>query len=212
MWTISWRINVWKTVLGECDGVFSVVVSFVTFMMSCGAGVHCRKVSDKTNEELFEIDTKPQRKKVKKIGLTKLEKRKLLLTRTPKCFASLENESKVTDPITKRNRVRTKDERKHFIAKSIEAANAAKGIVKKKLVTSLADRAKSLEASAEKSSKNKKKVFDKDIWEMGTLRDQRKDFKNEWLDENVTNHNIVNTGTPIVTAHASAYHKRSKLK
>lgn len=169
-------------------------------------------MSEKPNEELFEIDTKPQRKKVKKIGLTKLEKRKLLLTRTPKCFASLENNSKMTDPITKRNRVRTKEERKHFIAKSIEAANAVKGIVKKKLITSLADRAKSLEAAAEKSSKNKKRVFDKDIWEMGTLRDQRKDFKNEWLDEHVTNHNIVNTGTPIVTAHASAYHKRSNIK
>lgn len=149
---------------------------------------------------------------MKKIGLSKLEKRKLLLERTPKCFASLENDSKMTDPITKRNRVRTKEERKHFIAKSIEAANAAKGIVKKKLVTSLADRAKSLEAAAEKSSKNKQKVFEKDIWEMGSLRDQRKDFKSDWLDENVTDHNIVNTGTPIVTAHASAYHKRSKLK
>lgn len=171
-----------------------------------------RKVSDKTNDELFEIDTKPQRKKVKKIGLSKLEKRKLLLEQTPKCFASLENESKVTDPISKRNRVRTKDERKHFIAKSIEAANAVKGIVKKKLITSLADRAKSLGTAAEKSSRNKQKVFDNDIWEMGTLRDQRKDFKTEWLDEHVANHNIVNTGTPIVSAHASAYHKRSKLK
>lgn len=174
--------------------------------------MQCRKVTDKTNEELFEIDTKPQKKKPKKIGLSKLEKRRQLRERAPKCFASLENDSKVTDPIVKRNRVRTKDERKHFIAKSIEAANAAKGIVKKKLITSLADRAKSLQASAEKSNKNKQKTFDKDIWEMGTLRDQRKDFKNDWLDEHVTNHNIVNTGTPIVTAHSSAYHKRSQLK
>lgn len=169
-------------------------------------------MSEKTNEELFEVDTKPQRKKVKKIGLSKLDKRKLLLERKPKCFASLENDSKVTDPIAKRNRVRTKEERKHFIAKSIEAANAAKGVVKKKLITSLADRTKSLEAAAAKSSKNKQKVFDKDIWEVGSLRDQRKDFKGDWLDEHVTNHNIVNTGTPIVTAHSSAYHKRSKLK
>lgn len=205
MLTTFWMISAWKSVSGK-QCLLVVVSRYSTHL------VHYRKVSDKTNEELFEIDTKPQRRKVKKIGLSKVEKRKLLLERTPKCFASLENVSKVTDPIVKRNRVRTKDERKHFIAKSIEAANAVKGIVKKKLVTSLADRAKSLQAAAEKSSKNKKKDFDKDIWEMGTLRDQRKDFKNEWLDEHVTNHNIVNTGTPIVTAHASAYHKRSKLR
>lgn len=135
-----------------------------------------------------------------------------MLERTPKCFASLVNESKMTDPIAKRNRVRTKDERKHFIGKSIETANAAKGIFKKKLITSLADRAKSLEAAARKSNENKKKVFDKDIWEMGTPREQRTDFKNEWLDEKVSTHNIVNTGTTYVAPHASAYHKRSKLR
>lgn len=171
-----------------------------------------RKVAEKSDAELFQVDTKPQRKKVKKIGLTRLEKRKLLLNQTPKCFAALENDSKVTDPIAKRNRVRTKDERKHFIAKSIEAANAAKGIFKQKLITSLADRSKSLQAAAEKSLKNKKRTFDKDIWKMGTLREQRTDLKNEWFDEVVADHNIANTGTPVVRSHASAYHKRTKLR
>lgn len=140
------------------------------------------------------------------------ERRKALLEKKPKCFASLENDSKVPDPITKRNRVRTKEERKHFIAKSIEAANAAKGVVKKKILRSLADRTKSLEEAEGKRSRHKKKVFDKDIWEMGSLADQRKDFKSEWLDETVTTHNIVNTGTPKVSIPSSAFHKRSKLK
>lgn len=169
-------------------------------------------MSEKTNDELFMIDTEPQKKKIRKIGLTLREKRKKLLESTPKCFAALLNDSKVTDPISKRNRVRTKEERKHFIAKSLEAANDAKGIVKKKMVKSLADRARSIETSEAKRKVNKEKVFDKDIWEMGTPAEERKDFKSDWIEDHVTLHNIVNTGTPNVNVPSSAFHKRSKLK
>lgn len=171
-----------------------------------------RKVSEKTNDELFVIDTEPLKKKKKKIGLTLREKRIKLLASTPKCFASLLNESKVPDPIVKRNRVRTKEERKHFIAKSLELANEAKGIVKKKVLTSLADRDRSIKAAEAKRKTNKQKAFDKDIWETGTPAEQRTDFKGEWIDEHVSTHNIVNTGTPVVSVSSSAYHKRSKLK
>lgn len=172
-------------------------------------------MSEKTNDELFMIDTEPQKKKKsKKIGLTLREKRMNLLKSTPKCFAALINTSKVKDPITKRNRVRTKEERKHFIAKSIELANAEKGIimVKKKTLTSLVDRARSLAESEAKRAVNKKQSFDKDIWEEGTPAEKRTDFKNEWIDEKVEIHNIVNTGTPVVNVPRSAFHKRSKLK
>ncbi|XP_031627652.1 ribosome biogenesis protein NOP53 [Contarinia nasturtii] len=171
------------------------------------------KVSDKTNDELFVVDTEPTlKKKKKKIGLTLREKRKKLLKSTPKCFASLLNDSKVSDPIAKRNRVRTKEERRHFIAKSLEQANEAKGIVKKKVLRSLSDRARSLEAAAAKQKANKQAVFDKDIWEMGTAAEQRTDFKNDWIEDHVVTHNIVNTGTPVVSVPSSAFHKRSKLK
>lgn len=175
----------------------------------------CRKASDKTNDELFMIDTEPQKKKKsKKIGLTLREKRKKLLESTPKCFTALINTSKVTDPIAKRNRVRTKEERKHFIAKSIELANMAKGIVtvKKKTLTSLSDRARSLAESEAKRIVNKKRSFDKDIWEEGTPAEKRTDFKNEWIDKKVETYHIVNTGTPVVNVPRSAFHKRSKLK
>lgn len=158
------------------------------------------------------VDTEPTKKKSKKIGLTLREKRKKLLESTPKCFASLLNESKVPDPIAKRNRVRTKEERKHFIAKSLEQAKEAKGIVKKKVLTSLADRARSLETAEAKRKANKQKVFDKDVWEMSTPAEQRTEFHNEWFDKNVATHNIVNTGTPVVSVPSSAFHKRSKLK
>lgn len=171
-------------------------------------------MSEKTNEELFVIDTDPLQKKKKKqkIGLTLREKRKKLLETTPKCFASLLNDSKVGDPISKRNRVRTKEERKHFIAKSIEQANEVKGVVKKKVLQSLKDRSRSLATAEAKRKVNKEKVFDKDIWEMGTPAEERTDFKHDWIEEHVTIHNIVNTGTPVVSVPSSAFHKRTKLK
>lgn len=168
-----------------------------------------RKISEKPDEELFTIDTQP--KVAKKPKLTARERRMKLLKRPPKCLAPLINESKVTDPSGKRNRVRTKEERKHFIAKSIEEKKAKKGIVKRKLLTSVADRAKAHDASEAKRSKNKQKTFDKDIWEMGTPRDLREDFKSPWFSRKTMEHNIKNTGTPVVAVPASAYHKRSKL-
>lgn len=169
-------------------------------------------MSEKTNDELFAVDTQPKKRKQKKIGLTLAEKRKKLRESIPKCFSSLVNESKVSDPISKRNRVRTKDERKHFIAKSIEEAKEAKGIVKKKVLKSLADSTRSFEAAEAKRRASRQQVFDKDIWEIGTLADQRSDFKSDWIDKKVTTHNIVNTGTPVVSVPTSAFHKRSKLK
>lgn len=169
-------------------------------------------MSEKTNDELFVIDAEPKKKKQKKIGLTLSERRKRLRESIPKCFASLTNESKVSDPIAKRNRVRSKEERKHFIAKSIEEAKQAKGIVKKSVLKALADHRRSIETAEAKRRVNKQHVFDKDIWEMGTLAEQRTDFKGEWIDPKVTTHNIVNTGTPVVSVPTSAFHKRSKLK
>lgn len=169
-------------------------------------------MSEKTNDELFAIDTLPKKKKQKKIGLTLSEKRKKLRESIPKCFSSLINESKVSDPISKRNRVRTKDERRHFIGKSIEEAKEAKGIFKKKVLKSLADSNRSFEEAEAKRRASKRHVFDKDIWEIGTPAEQRSDFKSDWIDEKVTVHNIVNTGTPVVSVPTSAFHKRSKLK
>lgn len=167
------------------------------------------KISDKPDEELFTIDTEPAA--AKKPKLSARDRRKKQLNRAPKCLAALINQSKVTDPIVKRNRVRSKEERKHPIAKSIEVANAKKGIVKQKLLTSVSDRTKAHDASEAKRARNKKKAFDIDLWETGTPAEQREDFKSPWLTRKITEHNIKNTGTSTVKPPSSAFHKRSKL-
>lgn len=158
---------------------------------------------------MFTIDTKPDA--LKKTKLTVREQRKRQLARAPKCLAPLINTSKVTDPIVKRNRVRTKEERRHPVGVKIEIENAKKGIMKPKLLRSVADRAKAHGDAESKRSTNKAKVFATDLWEMGTPCQQRKDFKSPWLERKITEHNIKNTGTPCVRAPASAFHKRSKL-
>lgn len=54
-------------------------------------------------------------------------------------------------------------------------------------------------------------AFDKDVWAIGSLKDQRTEFKGEWIERQVTEHNILNTGTPVAGVPKSAYHKRSQL-
>ena len=109
-----------------------------------------------------------------------------------------------------RNRVRTKEERRHFIAKSIELANRNKRILPNKEKQSLADRLK--ENKKQDAKKIKKQIFTKDIWEMGSLKEQRTDFKSSWIDTNVAEHNLYNTGTPVASVPKSAYHRRSQLE
>lgn len=130
----------------------------------------------------------------------------------PRSLLGLQNTSKVQDPITKRNRVRTKEERKHFIAKSIDAKKAEKGIVKQSVMRKLSDRARSLEASAAKRSINKQVVFEKDIWTEIPKTELAENFKNEWVSKKVQTYHLVNSGVPVVSVPSSAYHKRSKLK
>lgn len=171
-----------------------------------------RKIADKANDELFVVDTVPTPVKRKKGLLTLREKREKLRNSVPKSFSALINTSKVPDPITKRNRVRTKEERKHFIAKSIEAKNAEQGIVKPKVLKSLADRARALEESAARRKARHQADFGKDLWNEEPITAKPENFKHEWIDRKVQTYHLVNRGTPIVSVPTSAHHKRSKLK
>lgn len=61
-----------------------------------------------------------------------------------------------------RNRVRTPEERKHPLAKKIAADRKEQGILKKKEVIALRNRAL---AKAKKNNKPKKGEFNADLWE-----------------------------------------------
>ena len=112
-----------------------------------------------------------------------------------------------------RNRVRTKEERKHFIAKSIAADKAAKGIIPKRKIQSQNDRLKSYKKLNERAKSNKlKTIADKDIWTVGNVIEQHPEYNSQWIDKNIVEHNLCNTGTAITSIPKSAFHKRSKLK
>lgn len=114
-----------------------------------------------------------------------------------------------------RNHVRTKEERKHFIAKSIAAVKASKGIIPKRKIQSQNDRLKSYNKLDERLRSRKEKedkIINLDIWTVGDVIEQHTEYHTQWIDKNVVEHNLCNTGTSIKSIPKSAFHKRSKLK
>lgn len=114
-----------------------------------------------------------------------------------------------------RNRVRSKEERKHFIAKSIAAAKAAKGIIPKRIIQSENDRLNAQNKLKERVQLRKAKkdvIIDRDIWQVGDVIEQHPEYQTQWIDKNVVEHHLCNTGTAIKSIPKSAFHKRSKLR
>lgn len=204
MWTNTWRSSARRSVSGK-----HCTHTHIHLTVSCFnrplplLHVPFSKFHDKSDAELFTIDRKSDPKL-----LTARQQRKLVGQRPPRCFAGLENTSKVTDPIAKRNTVRSQT---HYLVE--RTAKRAAGQLTGRDVQSAADQ---LNAYAEADAKKKlrakgKDPFTKDVWTIGSLKDQRTEFKGEWIERHVTEHNLVNTGTPVAGVPKSAFHKRSQL-
>lgn len=143
------------------------------------------------------IDTK----KVKKSNLTERQRRKLVGARPSRSFASLENTSMVSDPITKRNRVRTKAERKLFLMKKNKNSSVT--------VNSVEDQNGTAKQRNVVNVKRKSKYPSKDIWVECNIRGK---FQSEWIDKNVEEYHLMNTGTPKVITPKSLIQVESQLK
>lgn len=139
--------------------------------------------------------------------MTARQVRKQVGMRAPRCFASLENTSKVSDPISKRNRVRTQDEKKHYKEK---VANREKGVISQRETQSTTDRLAAYRKMDERKA-TKTDPFVQDVWSMGSLKERRTEFRHEFIEPHVTDHNLCNTGTPVANVPKSAFHKRSQL-
>lgn len=92
-----------------------------------------------------------------------------------------------------------------------KAAKLAQGQLNSRQKQSAADQLRDY-AKKEVKASTKGDRFNKDVWTIGSLKDQRTDFKGSWIDRNVTEHNLCNTGTPVAGVPKSAFHKRSQLK
>lgn len=139
--------------------------------------------------------------------LTLREQKKLKAKEPSKCFISLENTSKVQDPISKRNRVKTPYERKHPAVKAKLERNKELGIVPQRELQSLKDRIAA--GKKVKQSKEENFNFQRDLWAEEVPKDTGLD--SEWVNENVKLHHLRNTGEEKVKIPQISHERRSKL-
>lgn len=133
--------------------------------------------------------------------------KKLRASQPAKCFASLKNESKVEDPIRKRNRVRTAFEKKHPLVKAKILRNQELGIIPQKVMESMKDR---IEAGKKiVKTKSKQIDFARDIWADETGAPE---LESEWVSKSLKQYHLKNTGDDVIKVPQITHERRSRLK
>lgn len=161
-------------------------------------------MSIKPDEDIFQIEKKPAKR------ITTLRQEKKLRAEQPaKCFVSLENNSKVEDPIRKRNRVKTPDERKHPLTKAKIQRNKELGIIPQQTLESLKDRITA--SSRITRTKTKKLDFSKDLWNDDEAV-KIPELESEWVSKTLKQYHLKNTGTDVVFTPKITHERRSQLQ
>lgn len=147
-------------------------------------------VADKSDAELFLSDTIPS------VGKSLKKTRKDKFSADPKFCISLENSSKVPDPIVKRNRVTNE-------AKITKRDSQTSRLEHKKLKSFIGNNRKFLRGL--KASGN----VSKDLWAEEPIPAELKD---EWFPQNVVLHHMKNTGKPLVKVAESTHAKPNAVR
>lgn len=113
--------------------------------------------SERTDTQLFILD----KNNVTGNVTSKRSARLALKNKEPRCFASLKPHTCVPDPISKRNRVRTKEERMNSILQQREIERKMKGILKLKEKEALKNRMLAKVAAANRPKRGEIKD---DVW------------------------------------------------
>ncbi|XP_075158869.1 ribosome biogenesis protein NOP53 [Haematobia irritans] len=162
---------------------------------------------EKTDQELFKIDVTPTETKRK--ALTEKQKRKLNAKKSLRSLQSLENTSKVQDPIVKRNIVKQKKAGRNIEEEVINPT-------KPRHIQANQDRAKTYAKVEEKIKKLSTKIPDtnKDIWAEEDFRDKVPGLKDEkgWISKELATYHAQNLGLPVFKVHDSIRHKTTKAK
>uniref|UniRef100_A0A1A9W8P5 Ribosome biogenesis protein NOP53 n=1 Tax=Glossina brevipalpis TaxID=37001 RepID=A0A1A9W8P5_9MUSC len=163
--------------------------------------------SEKQNEDLFHIDviaTEPKRNLV-----TEKQIRKLNAKRPMKSWQTLENDSKVKDPIVKRNTIKQKKAGRD-IEKEVHDP------VKPRHFQANQDRAKYYEKLKDRLKKKSSRIpnIDKDIWTDSDFRDNIPGLKDEkgWISQSLSLYIAKNMGKPVIKVHDSIRHRTIKAK
>ncbi|XP_015190544.1 PREDICTED: uncharacterized protein LOC107074041 [Polistes dominula] len=144
-------------------------------------------VSQKSDKDLFVIDKGIATKDIKPVD--KKQRRLALKNAEPKCFSMLKPHSLVPDPIVKRNRVRTPEERKHPILRRKELERKTKGILKLKEKQAKQDRAL---ADLKRANRPKRDEFKEDIWNKEDPVLSKIDT--EWMTSDTMRHTLSHMG------------------
>lgn len=155
------------------------------------------------DEKIFKVD-----KKVVNTVASVREEKKLRAQQPSKCYISLTNNSKVEDPIKKRNRNRTPYERKHPLLKAKIERNKALGIIPQRELESLTDRI----AAGKKVLRTKVKEIDfaKDIWADNSVKIPA--MESQWMNSALKQYHLKNTGDDVIRVPKITHEKRSQLK
>lgn len=141
--------------------------------------------SERADSELFSIDTSRD----ETLLVSKIERRAQLKIKEPRCFAILKPHTAVSDPISKRNRVKTPEERKNPIRRKIENEMKRNGILKLRERISLKDRSI---AKEKRNKRYKRGEFKEDIWEKeGNVPAE---LNSGWFTSDTIRHTLANTG------------------
>lgn len=140
--------------------------------------------SQRTDTQLFIIDKQSDADVISKHAA-----RLALKNKEPRCFASLKPHTCVPDPISKRNRVRTKDERMNSILRRREMERKSKGILKLKEREALRNRMLSKAASA---NRPKRGNVEDDIWTHTNIL--LPETVTEWMSPDNIRHTINHLG------------------
>ncbi|KOC64303.1 Uncharacterized protein WH47_01471 [Habropoda laboriosa] len=149
------------------------------------------------DSELFKVSTTPE-------VLPKKLRRELLKSKEPQCFNILKPHTAIPDPIVKRNRVRTKEERTNALVLRKEAIRKSRGILKLKEKLSLKNR---MIAMKKRLSKPKRGEFKNDVWK----KKIGKDVDIEWLSGDTIRHTLIHFGEKKKKLPSSLHKKPSAL-
>lgn len=161
-------------------------------------------MSIQPDEELFQVEKKPDRE-VRSVR----QEKKLRAQQPAKCFVSLENSSKVSDPITKRNRVKTPYERKHPLTKAKIQRNKELGIIPQGELESLNDRI----SAGKKIVRTRTRDIDfaRDIW---ADDDGKKNpaLESEWVSKSLKQYHLKNLGDDVIKVPEITHERRNQIK
>lgn len=159
--------------------------------------------SDRTDTQLFTIDkTADATRNI----ISKRAARLTLKNKEPKCFASLKPHTCVPDPISKRNRVRTKEERMNSILRQHEMERKMKGILKLKEKEALQNR---MLTKAALANRPKRGEIKDDIWNDTNVL--LPETVTEWMSSDSIRHTIKHLGIKKRKLPSSLYKQPSIL-